>query len=228
MSGSAVTWEGGTTSSITIVFNSESQLLRKNRLLWGCISISGAERGLAMIREFVETEGGGLDWIANAPTRETKTHQQGILHNNHGQHRHHLSVHDDDKATLGFLSDICLHSSPVWETNTETVSSPPLGFLTCLGCHICPSHTSTTKHPSTWVKDSPLIETPDYVCHPRNLVISLHGSLPKNTQPGQRCKNAREGGGGPIDLLAPTSSDPATVKHPPKSRDHHVFHQQPP
>ena len=34
----------------------------------GCISISGAERGLAMIREFVETE--GVDWIGSL------THQQ--------------------------------------------------------------------------------------------------------------------------------------------------------
>ena len=37
-------------------------------ILWGCISISGAERGLAMIREFVETE--GVDWIGSL------THQQ--------------------------------------------------------------------------------------------------------------------------------------------------------
>ena len=37
-------------------------------IVGGCISISGAERGLAMIREFVETE--GVDWIGSL------THQQ--------------------------------------------------------------------------------------------------------------------------------------------------------
>ena len=59
-------------------------------------------------------------------------------------------------------------------------------------------------------------------------VSSAWQRLPKNTQLGQRCKNARDGRV-PIDPLALLFSLPATVNQPPKSPDHHVFHPpQPP